>query len=129
MHRHQLALQMGGQLSQLQTVGGQGTEYFITISLALGGAFQIEQATVPRRNLHTLVAQTSGPVRDMLQAVERSSISGELRQEYCRTLDGFHRPRLTLSRYSPANLHRMQTPRHSRLPFASFAAYLCVLCG
>ena len=80
MHRHQLALQMGGQFSQLQTVGGQGTEYFITISLALGGAFQIEQAAVPRRNLHTLVAQTSGPVRDTLEAVERSSISSKLRQ-------------------------------------------------
>jgi hypothetical protein len=52
-------------------------------------------------------------MRNMLQTVERSSVSGELRQKYCRTLDGFHLSKLTLSKYSPANLHRMQMPRHS----------------
>jgi hypothetical protein len=26
----------------------------------------------------------------MLQAVERGSVARKLRQEYCRTLDGFH---------------------------------------
>ncbi len=90
MHGNQLALQMSGELSQMESVRGQCIEHFITIGLAFRGELQIKQAAIPGWDLHALVAQTARPVRDILQIVERSHVTGKLGQKNCRTLDGFH---------------------------------------
>src|SRR6266481_810438 len=88
MHRDQLALQMSGELGEMECVSGQGIEHLFTIGLALCGQLQVEQAAVPGWNLHALVAQTAHPARDILQVVERSRVTGKLGQEDCRALDG-----------------------------------------
>src|SRR3982074_2926335 len=64
MHGDELALQMRGQFRQMQAVSRQGAGDFVAIGLAFGGALQIEEAPVPRRNLYALVAQAGGPLRD-----------------------------------------------------------------
>src|ERR1700693_4230646 len=88
MHRDQLALQMSGELGEMESVSGQGIEHLFTIGLALCGQLQVEQAAVPGWNLYALVAHTAHPVRDILQVVERSRVTGKLGQEDCRALDG-----------------------------------------
>src|SRR5713101_4902718 len=90
MHRDQLALQMSGELGEMESVSDQGIEHLFTIGLALCGQLQVEQAAVPGWNLHALVAQTAHPLRDILQTVKRSRVTGKLGQKNCRALDSLH---------------------------------------
>ena len=90
MHSHQLPLQMSGKLSQMQTVRREGIEHVVAISFAFRGQLQVKQAAIPGRDLHALVAQTGSPVRDIVQIVERSRVTGKLGQKYRRALNGFH---------------------------------------
>src|SRR5258707_5938128 len=55
MDGDELALQMGGEFRGDETVLGEDTADGVTILFAFGCAFQIEEASVPRRNLHAFV--------------------------------------------------------------------------
>jgi hypothetical protein len=89
MHRHQLALQMGRQLGDLQAFVGQHALDVVAIGLAVRRLLQIEEARVSR-DLQTLVTQTRRPVGQTRQRVEWRRIAQELCQEDARPLDGSH---------------------------------------
>jgi hypothetical protein len=90
MHRHELALEMGGQLGDRQALVGQQAGDLVAIGLAFRRQVQIEQALVPTGNLHALVAKLGHIAADRVQAVERRGIGRELGQEHARSLDGLH---------------------------------------
>src|SRR6267154_3285989 len=94
MHRDELPLQVRRQLRQLQAVARQSAGYFVAISFALRRSLQIEEAAIPRRNLHTFVAESSRPVRDALQIVEWSLVACKLRQKYRWPFYSLHPPEL-----------------------------------
>src|SRR5206468_650053 len=62
-------------------VRSQGPANFVAIGVTLGGTFQIEQSSVPGRNLHAFVAERRRPARDCIQVVERRGIAGKLREK------------------------------------------------
>src|SRR6202034_2660590 len=64
--------------------------HFVAISLALRGAGEIEQAGVPARYLHALVAMARGPAGDVGEIVKRCRVAGELREENSGPLHGLH---------------------------------------
>ena len=90
VHRHQLALQMGGQLGDLQPVASQNALYLLAIGFALRRLLQVKQARVPTRNLHPLVAQTRRPGGNRIQRIEGRGIPRKLGQKNSRSFDGFH---------------------------------------
>src|SRR5205814_15296 len=98
MHGHQLALQVGGQLRDGQSMFREHAAYFVAVGLALGRAREVEQALVPRGNLHAAKAKRRSPRRDRRQAVERCEITRELREEEAGALERSHR----LNTSSPA---------------------------
>jgi len=61
MHGHQLAEDVGGQLTDLQAVLGQGATDVVAVVLAVGGGGQVEQACIPRGNLQRLETVAGGP--------------------------------------------------------------------
>src|SRR5262249_7755895 len=77
--------------------------HLVAIGLRLRGLVEIEQPSVPGRDLDALVAEPRGPLCHRRQAVERRCVTGELRQEDRGTL---HRrrhvssPRLSLGGHS-----------------------------
>ena len=90
MHGNELPLQVRRQLSDLDAVFGKRALNFVAIGLALGGALEIEQPRVPRRNLDTDIAEAGSPLGDIAKRVERRFIAGELSKEDSRALDRFH---------------------------------------
>ena len=66
MHGDELALQMGGEFRGDETVLGENAADSVAILLAFGGALQIEEAGVPRGNLHAFVAEIRRPTRDVV---------------------------------------------------------------
>ena len=92
----ELPLQMRGKLGDNKFVArGDGGD-FVTVGFAFGGAFQIEQAPIPRRDLNGYVAETRGPGADGVESVERRGIAGELGQEDAWALNRFLLRRLPL---------------------------------
>ena len=91
VHRHQLALHVGGQLGDLQAEVGQHALDLVAVGVALGGELQVEQAPVPGGDLHALVPHVRHPAADGRQAVERRLVPGELGEEDPRSLHG-HSP-------------------------------------
>src|SRR5580704_11133276 len=74
----------------MKSMGCDCVEHLFTIGFALRRQLQVKQATIPRRNLHALVAQSTRPVRDISQIVEGGRIARKLGQEYRRSLNRLH---------------------------------------
>ena len=87
---NKLALQMGGQLGQLQAGITQNALDLVTIGSAFGRLREIEQPGIPGRNLHALVAVPRCPAGDLRKAVVWRCIPGKLREEDRRSLDRPH---------------------------------------
>src|SRR4051812_12595746 len=62
----------------------------VTIRSRLRGFIEIDEALLPRRNLHAPVAEVDGPTAHAAEGVERRLIADKLREENSRTLDGIH---------------------------------------
>src|SRR5690606_11963304 len=62
----------------------------VAIGVALRRALQIEQAPVPARDLHPLIAEIRRPFRDARERVERRPIARELGEKDRRPLDRLH---------------------------------------
>src|SRR5262249_28833883 len=90
MHCNQLSLEMGRKLSHLKAVGLQHGLNLVAVGAALGGSLQIEQSTVPGRNLYSLVAQPRSPTRNLIESVKRCCISCKLRKENGWSFDCSH---------------------------------------
>ena len=88
--RDQLALQMGRELGDLDPVLGGGALQLVAIGLALRGLLEVDEARVPGRDLHALVAERRRPAADRIEGVERRLVADELREEDRRSLDRFH---------------------------------------
>ena len=88
--RNKLALQMGGKLGQLHAGVMQNALDLVTISSAFSRLREIEQPSIPGRNLHALVAVPGCPAGDLRKAVVWRCIAGELREEDRRSLDRPH---------------------------------------
>jgi hypothetical protein len=90
MHGHQLALQMSRELGDLDAVPPEHAFHFVAVGLAFRGRLEIEEAGVPARDLHPLVAQARRPPGDGLERIEGCAVARELGQEDGRALDGLH---------------------------------------
>ena len=90
VHCDELALQVGREFGDLEAVLRERALDLVAVGLALGGVLQVEQAAVPARDLHALVAQAAGPTADGVERVERCRVAGELGQEDGRALDRLH---------------------------------------
>src|SRR3954452_4450547 len=77
VHRDQLTLHVRGQFRELNASLRQRTPHLLAVCAAFGSAIEVEQAPVPGRDLHALVAECASPARDVLQAVEWRSIASE----------------------------------------------------
>ncbi len=86
VHRDELALQMRRQLGDLDAGVRADALDLVAIGLRARRLLQVEQPSVPGRDLHALVAEPGGPFGDRLQRVERRGVARELRQEYCGSL-------------------------------------------
>ena len=90
MDRDQLALQMGRQLGQRDAGVRERALDLVAIGVALGRALQVEQAAIPARDLHALVAEIRRPPGDVGERIERRLIARELGEKDRRPLDRFH---------------------------------------
>src|SRR5919107_4028434 len=90
MHRHELALQMGRQLRDVEPVAAGDALDLVAIGVRFGRLLQVEEAGIPGRDLNALVAEGRGPAADGVERVERSLVAGELGEEETGTLHGFH---------------------------------------
>src|SRR5262249_27318853 len=86
----ELALQMRREFGDGEAVLFCDAGDFIAVGFAFTSGFQIEKTRVPRGNLHAFVAEIRSPGADGVEIVERRRISGELCEEDCGSLDGFH---------------------------------------
>ena len=86
MHGDELALQMRRELRHLEPVIRQRAAQLVAIRIRRGGALEIEEARIPARDLHALVAERGRPAGDRVEAVERGLVAGELRQEEARAV-------------------------------------------
>ncbi len=81
VHGDELALKVGRELGDGETVGRDRAGDLVAIGLRFGRAREVEEARVPGRDLHALVAEPRGPAADGVEAVERRGIARELGQE------------------------------------------------
>ena len=82
MHGDQLALQMGRELGDLRgRAAAHDALDLVAIGFGLGRLLQVEQARVPGRDLHALVAERGRPAADRVERIERRLVAGELREE------------------------------------------------
>ena len=88
MHGHNLALQMAGQFGDGYAVFCTNSCDLIAVILAARGLVQVKDPRIPRRNLHTFVTQSRGPLDNRGQGVERRFIAKKLGQEQRRAFDG-----------------------------------------
>src|SRR4029077_7158699 len=94
VYRDQLTLQMRRQLRGFDAVPGHRALELIAIGLALGGLLEVDDTRIPARQLHADEAALLGPLRHVVEILQMRATARELRQEYRRSLDGFHtRPR------------------------------------
>src|SRR5690348_18060958 len=90
MGGNELALEMGGKLGDGKFVaGGDGLE-IVAIGFAFSSALEVEEAGVPRGDLHRDVSEIGGPGADRIEGVERRSIGSELGEEDAGALNRFH---------------------------------------
>src|SRR3954471_2044411 len=89
MDRNQLPLEVSRQLGRLHAESGQPPAQIVAIILAFGSYPQVDQSRVAG-DLDPDKAQVSGPFGQVIQGVERCSVSQELRQKYAGTLHAAH---------------------------------------
>jgi len=89
MDRDQLALQVGGQLGDLQAMPGQHAGDVVAVRLAACRLGQIEQVGRAGRYLYARIAQPRGPAGQRVQPIKRRCVADELRQEQRWTLERF----------------------------------------
>src|SRR5262249_44164842 len=111
MHGNELPLQVCRELGDREAVLTGDACDLVAVSLAFGGAFEIEEARVPRRNLHPLVAKRRCPLGDVFPGVEGCTITRELREENGGTFYCFH---LTNLREMPASSSRRRLRNPAR---------------
>ena len=75
MHRHQLPLNVRGQLGDGTAAVLQAALDFVATSLTLCRALEVEQALVPARELNPNVAEPGGPAPIAVERVERGLIT------------------------------------------------------
>ncbi len=90
VYRYQLALQVGRKFSDLHAAGFHAALEVVAVVFAFCGFFQVDQATVPGRDLHADVAQRSGPFADTFEGIEGSLVAHELCQENSGAFDCLH---------------------------------------
>ena len=90
MHCHELPLQMGGQLGDLQAMLGNLPLQLIAVCLALRCFLQVDQAALPGGDLNAFVAEIRHIAADAVQCIEGGFLSHKLSQEDSRALDSFH---------------------------------------
>ena len=88
--RNELALQVGCELGDLDTVFFGGSGNFLAVANACGGFLEVDEPAVPCGNLHALVTEARGPAADGVECVERRRVACELGEKDCRSLDRFH---------------------------------------
>jgi hypothetical protein len=88
--RNELALEMGGELGDLDARLGADPLHLVAIGLRRGGLLEVEQAAVPSRDLDALVAVTGGPLGHRLQRIIGRGVAGELGEQDARALHGLH---------------------------------------
>ena len=84
--RDQLTDHMRRELGNRQTVVLRGPGDLVAIGLRRRGFGEVEEPPIPCRNLHALVTERGPPLAQPVERIERRSVAGELRQEYCRSL-------------------------------------------
>src|SRR5580700_1625100 len=85
--RDKLALQVGRELGDLDTVLLSGPNKFLAVANTRGGFLQVDEPAVPGRNLHALVTEARRPAADGVECVERRPVARELGEEDCGSLD------------------------------------------
>jgi len=88
MHGHELPLKVGSQLGDLQAVGLRPE--VVAVGLRLGGHADVDDAAVPRGQLHALVAEALGPGGDVRQRIERRLVAHELGKKDSGSFDLRH---------------------------------------
>ena len=88
--RHELALQVRREIGDLDPVSPGDAHDLVAVGVGLGGFREIEQAAVPARELHALIAERSGPAADRVERIEQGRIARELSEVDGRALHGFH---------------------------------------
>jgi hypothetical protein len=87
VHCHQLTLQMGAELGDLDAVGARCAGELVAIGLRRRRLLQVDQPRVPRGQLHALEAVAGGPLGDRVPRVERCRVGAELREIDAGALD------------------------------------------
>ena len=90
MYGDELALQVRGEFGDGEAVLFCDAGDFVAVGFAFAGFFEIEEAGVPRGNLHAFVAELRGPGADGVERIKWRGVSGELREKDCGSFDGFH---------------------------------------
>ena len=90
MDGDELALQVRREFGDGEAVLFRDAGDFVAVGFAFAGFFQIEEAGVPRGDLHAFVAELCGPRADGVETIERRGVAGELREEDCGSFDCFH---------------------------------------
>src|SRR5262249_31633032 len=81
MHRDELALEMGREFTDRQAVSDSHTLDLVAIGLRRRSLVEIEQSSVPRRNLDSLISEPRSPTADGLEGIEGRCVARELRQK------------------------------------------------
>ncbi len=79
VHGDELALKVGRELSDGETVGRDRAGHFVAIGLRLGRLGDVDQSDIPGGDLHALVPEPRGPGADGIERVKGISVAGELR--------------------------------------------------
>ena len=117
IHRHQLALQMGGELGDREAVARRDSGDLVAIGLRRRRLGEVEEPSVPGRNLHALVAERGRPSAHAVERIERRRVAGELRQENRRTLDhACHEPLLFVRAFLSASFRVEKMGRRANAP-------------
>src|SRR5579885_2744146 len=113
MDRHKLALEVRGELGDLQFVTRRCGLQLLAVGFALGRALEIEQTGIPSGDLHTRIAESRGPDANRIETVERSHIRSKLSEENRRSLDGVHSCTASLRRESGPEMAGTPAKRRS----------------
>src|SRR5690606_27799861 len=98
MHGHQLPLKVRRELGDLDARLVSDALDLVAIVLRRRCLLEVEQASVPGRDLYAFVAEARRPFGDGFQRVERRLVARKLRKEYPRPLHRRWHRNLLLSR-------------------------------
>ncbi|MNY60693.1 hypothetical protein D3C86_1972800 [compost metagenome] len=81
MHRHQLALQVSRQFTDLDPRRGADRFQFVAVTLTFGGTCEVDELRPQGRQLDAFVTLGGRPLGDVGQGIERGLGRHELREE------------------------------------------------